>query len=51
MRRFRGSTYGNSPYTVSWLNEPTNTFPFTTRGTLNFVAISKMSRDAAWPLL
>lgn len=45
------SGYGNNPYTVSWPSEPTNTFPFTTRGTANFVAKSRMSRDPAWLLL
>src|SRR5947208_12973531 len=43
--------HGKSPNTVSWLVEPTNTFPFTTSGVMNFAPTGSVSRAPAWLLL
>src|SRR2546429_144763 len=40
-----------SPNTVSWLVEPTNTFPFATSGVMNFAPTGSVSRAPAWLLL
>lgn len=47
----KGGLYGSSPYTINWLWEPTKTFPFATRGMLNFVATPSVSREPAWLVL